>query len=269
MIPFDVRRAPQFTQLQKLFGGAVDPAEVNAQLPAQGRAYINAGAQAMGIGDPVAFFEAQRRAKVMAATPTLPAQLAARDAAADAAMEQEKVAALQLRGGNMFRTPLPTGGAVELPPLATEEAAAQKLTPLNYVLNKRMGEVGVAPSDFDSEGRGRGFTHAPTASDIYGDERFQRLHRNDPNKAKKLFSALTGGDLEGHEKIIAANRVASNVRQRGMFDEGLKTGLLKLENGKLMQRERIPSPDDPNKLVLGPNYGDLDEYHRISWTPCL
>jgi hypothetical protein len=270
MIPFNINRPANLAQLQALYNqGDQDPAAIHAGLGSRGRGSLEASAQAMGINDPVAFFQKQRAMKLAAATPSLGSQLAAREIAGNTAMEQERAAAVAARGGNMFRTPLPTGAEAELSPLAEKEAASQKLTPLNYALGQRAQQAGVNIAELDPEGRGRGYTVAPTASDLYADKRFQSLHSRNPDHAQKLFSALTGSDLNEHVKSIATRRAASQAQQQTRYNSGFESGKLRINDktGEAEQRQMIADPNGSGKLVESAEYGPLDTFHSIGWTP--
>jgi len=187
-----------------------------------------------------------------------------------------------------------------LTPLQQQDAARQGMSAMAYVLNKRLGslrsvgnfnpltneDTSIAGSPWVSNNQ----TSAGDPAELLNDPRFQAVLLGMPDKASKVFEALTGKDLKACQEVAAeqqkrvfdfntyqlramlesneadfvkAGKLPGNITGPVMPDGSpapdMPDGTTPIE-GTLVFRNRVPSNADaaPSHYALGGtwNYGD-------------
>lgn len=150
--------------------------------------------------------------------------------------QQQPVANLQAQ--------FPIGG--KLPPLAQQEARSMGMTPEAYIASQRIrGADRIAPdgSSWINPKMGK-----VDPIKLLNHPQFSVLSQQDPNKAKQLFSNLSGTTLEDAQKLFTAQREVENKRQTTLRNQAFD-----MFNKGMIQR----NPDDPTKYQYRPMVPDI------------
>lgn len=282
MVYFNARRPTTLGALQEYYtGSGMTPERADYALSGRQREYLHQQGEALGVGDPAVFFEKQQRAAELAATPSggelealrqlgqLPGQQAEakRQALWDTvsaakAKESQELASLQT-GRAMARFPMVPGQPTVLSPTESAEASRLGVTPEQYAMQQRLGTARTV----NVSGIDRSVIAQPNVNpgELVRHPQFQAVARANPGKARQLFSAVTGGDLDNYLKVEAASEATRLKEGTEFFRKGFQEGLFQRDDtGKITMRKRVTDPAT-GRLVLGSDYGELGDYEKGLW----
>lgn len=285
-ILFNTNQPASLNQLDNLYLGDpnLTPDQVDSNLflgNSQGQGWVHQQAQNLGIGDPVAHYnaialarkiagtqsgavaEAQRQAGIYSPT-SLPAQLQARDhmwdqVATGQQQQQQQLASLQ-QSNNDRAYPLPTPGtAPTLTPVMKAAMAQQGLTnPTQFLMQQRLGPnqgmVNTKPL--------AGASGAIDPDDLFNEPTFQQALTKDPNKASQVFGALTGQDFAGYAKNYAASKQQERTTGVAFLRKSLEDGTAAMNaDGSMSWRAQIQNPIS-GQMGPGPTLGEGNSFQK-------
>lgn len=273
---FNTNQPASQSQLDNLFMGDpnLTPDQVNSNLftqNSQGQGWVNQQAQNLGIGDPVAHYNAILLARKMANTqsgaqaeaarqagafsPTsLPGQLAARDNMwnqVQGQQDQQTAGLASLQQVNNDRAyPLPTPGSTPtMSPVMQTAMAQQGITnPTQFLMQQRLGgNQGMVDTKPLANANG-----AINPDDLYNEPTFQAALNHDPNKASQVFSALTGQDFKSYANNYAASKNQERTSGVSFLRKSLEEGTAQLNpDGSMGWRQQVQNPTT-GMMVPGP-----------------
>ncbi len=154
------------------------------------------------------------------------------------------------------------GQAPQLSPLATQEVARQGVTPMAYLLRKRLQATGNEFTTDSSEPQNTWIDSTkgvvdPTA--LLHHPQFVATMQQNPQKASQVFQALTGEDLG---QTMAANTAQSRQRfsdAHSYITEGLKTGRFQIDpkTGAVQSKKMVYNPVN-GQTALAQDFTSLD-----------
>lgn len=284
---FNTNRDATGSQLDNLFLGNpnLTPDQVSSNLALsnpQGAGWVNQQAQNLGMGDPVAHYNAIRLAQTMAQTQSgaqananqmagnfsadsLPGQLARRNAMVDQAsaandQQNQQLASLQQQNNDRaYALPVEGGAVPQMTPVMRTAMAQQGITnPLQFLMQQRLGpNQGMV----NTKPLARA-TQAINPDDLFNEPTFQAQLNRDPNKAASVFTALTGQDFGGYAKNYAASKQQERTTGTAWLRKQHEDGVAVLQpDGTTLWRQPVQNPTS-GQMVPGPTLGPGNAFQK-------